>query len=90
MPGTGGIPVQIGDKFEACYASGDSEERFCTKGKLRVCFPEIIQVMDIGDTVIFDDGKMTAIVREKSDTKAIIECSEILSGEDTFTLGGRK
>lgn len=46
--------------------------------------------MHVDDVVIFDDGKMTAVVREKSEDKAVIECSEILSGEEVFILGGRK
>lgn len=29
MPGTGGIPVKIGDRFEVTYESGDSKNRFC-------------------------------------------------------------
>lgn len=60
-----GITVSIGDKLEVSYASGSDTERFCIPGKLRVCFPEIVDVMQVGDIVIFDDGKMTAIVREK-------------------------
>jgi pyruvate kinase len=28
-PGTGGIPVKIGDRFEVTYESGESENRFC-------------------------------------------------------------
>lgn len=46
--------------------------------------------MEAGDTVIFDDGKMTAKVQEKSEKKAIIECMEILNGDEIFILGGRK
>lgn len=46
--------------------------------------------MQVGDVVIFDDGKMSATVREKSEDRAVIECTEILSGSDTFILGGRK
>lgn len=46
--------------------------------------------MQVGDIVIFDDGKMSATVREKSGEKAVIECTEILSGNDSFVLGGRK
>ena len=46
--------------------------------------------MQVGDVVIFDDGKMSATVREKSGDRAVIECTEILSGSDTFILGGRK
>lgn len=46
--------------------------------------------MQVGDTVIFDDGKMEAIVREKNNGIAHIECSMIRSGETTFFLGGRK
>jgi len=76
--------------LEVTYASATSEERFCTPGKLRVCFPQIVEVMQVGDVVIFDDAKMTAVVREKSDERAVIECTEILSGSDTFILGGRK
>ena len=90
MPGAGGIPVKIGDRFEVTYESGDSENRFCEPWKLRVCFPEIVEVMEAGDTVIFDDGKMTAKVQEKSEKKAIIECMEILNGDEIFILGGRK
>lgn len=81
--------VKLGDKLEVEYAPGDSPDRFCTPGKLKVCFPEIVEVMQVGDTVIFDDGKMSAIVREVRE-KHVIECSEILSGEETFILGGRK
>ncbi len=85
-----GITVQVWDKLEVSYASPESPDRFCVPGKLRVCFPEIIEVMQVGDVVIFDDGKMTATVREKSGDRAVIECTEILSGETTFKLGGRK
>lgn len=85
----GDITVKLGEMLEVTYAPATSEERFCEPGKLRVCFPEIIKVMQVGDTVIFDDGKMSAIVREVGE-KHIIECSEILSGKETFILGGRK
>jgi hypothetical protein len=47
--------VKLGDKLEVEYAPEDSEDRFCTPGKLKVCFPEIVEVMQVGDTVIFDD-----------------------------------
>lgn len=86
----GDMTVNLGEKLEVTYAPGTSEERFCTPGELRVCFPQIVEVMQVDDVVIFDDGKMTAIVREKSGDRAIIECTEILSGKDTFVLGGRK
>lgn len=76
--------------LEVIYASANSEVRFCEPGKLRVCFPQIVEVMQIGDVVIFDDGKMSATVREKSENRAVIECTEILSGKETFVLGGRK
>lgn len=84
------ITVQLGELLEVIYVSNDSEERFCTPWNLRVCFPEIVEVMQVGDIVIFDDGKMSATVREKSGEKAVIECTEILSGNDSFVLGGRK
>lgn len=90
IAGTGGIPVKIGDRFEVTYESGESENRFCEPWKLKVCFPEIVEVMEIGDVVIFDDGKMTAVVREKWEKMNIIECSEILNGDEIFILGGRK
>ncbi len=86
----GDMTVKLGEMLEVTYAPATSEERFCTPGKLRVCFPQIVEVMHIGDVVIFDDGKMTATVREKSGDRAVIECTEILSGKDTFVLGGRK
>lgn len=86
----GDIIVELGELLEVIYAPATSEERFCTPGKLRVCFPQIVEVMQVGDVVIFDDGKMTATVREKSWEKAVIECTEILSGENIFILGGRK
>jgi pyruvate kinase len=86
----GDMTVKLGEMLEVIYAPASSEERFCTPGKLRVCFPQIVEVMQVGDVVIFDDGKMTATVREKSDDRAVIECTEILSGNDTFILGGRK
>lgn len=86
----GDMMVALGEMLEVTYAPATSEERFCTPGKLRVCFPQIVEVMQIGDVVIFDDGKMTATVREKSGDRAGIECTEILSGESTFKLGGRK
>lgn len=75
----GDMTVNLGEKLEVTYAPATSEERFCTPGKLRVCFPQIVEVMQVGDVVIFDDGKMTAIVREKSGDRAVIECTEILS-----------
>lgn len=86
----GDMMVALGEMLEVTYAPATSEERFCTPGKLRVCFPQIVEVMQVGDVVIFDDGKMTATVREKSGGRAVIECTEILSGESTFKLGGRK
>lgn len=86
----GDMMVTLGEMLEVTYAPATSEERFCTPGKLRVCFPQIVEVMQVGDVVIFDDGKMTATVREKSGDRAVIECTEILSGETTFKLGGRK
>lgn len=86
----GDMMVTLGEMLEVTYAPATSEERFCTPGKLRVCFPQIVEVMQVGDVVIFDDGKMTATVREKSGDRAVIECTEILSGESTFKLGGRK
>ncbi len=86
----GDMTVKLGEMLEVTYAPASSEERFCTPGKLRVCFPQIVEVMQVGDVVIFDDGKMTATVREKSGDRAVIECTEILSGETTFKLGGRK
>ena len=86
----GDMTVKLGEMLEVTYAPASSEERFCTPGKLRVCFPQIVEVMQVGDVVIFDDGKMTATVREKSGDRAVIECTEILSGKDTFVLGGRK
>ena len=86
----GDMTVNLREKLEVTYAPATSEERFCTPGKLRVCFPQIVEVMQVGDVVIFDDGKMTAIVREKSGDRAVIECTEILSWKDTFILGGRK
>lgn len=86
----GDMTVKLGDMLEVTYAPASLEERFCTPGKLRVCFPQIVEVMQVGDVVIFDDGKMTATVREKSGDRAVIECTEILSGETTFKLGGRK
>lgn len=76
-PGIKGLPVKRGDRFIVTYESGDSENRFCTPGNLKVCFPEIVEIMEVGDTVIFDDGKMTAVVREKSAGKGTIECTEI-------------
>jgi pyruvate kinase len=86
----GDITVKLGEMLEVTYAPATSEERFCEPGKLRVCFPQIVEVMQIGDVVIFDDGKMSATVREKSGDRAVIECTEILSGKDSFVLGGRK
>lgn len=86
----GDMTVKLGEMLEVTYAPASSEERFCEPGKLRVCFPQIVEVMQIGDVVIFDDGKMSATVREKSGDRAVIECTEILSGSDSFVLGGRK
>jgi pyruvate kinase len=86
----GDITVELWEMLEVTYAPATSEERFCERGKLRVCFPQIVEVMQIGDVVIFDDGKMSATVREKSGDRAVIECTEILSGKETFVLGGRK
>jgi pyruvate kinase len=86
----GDITVQLGEMLEVTYAPATSEERFCEPGKLRVCFPQIVEVMQVGDVVIFDDGKMSATVREKSGERAVIECTEILSGSNSFVLGGRK
>jgi pyruvate kinase len=86
----GDITVKLGEMLEVTHAPATLEERFCTPGKLRVCFPQIVEVMQVDDVVIFDDGKMTATVREKSLDRAVIECTEILSGETTFKLGGRK
>lgn len=42
--------------------------------------------MEIGDIVIFDDGKMMAKVVQKETNKAVIQCSEILSGKEEFVL----
>ena len=86
----GDITVKLWEMLEVTYAPATSEERFCEPGKLRVCFPQIVEVMQIGDVVIFDDGKMSATIREKSGDRAVIECTEILSGKETFILGGRK
>lgn len=86
----GDMTVQLGEMLEVTYAPGGSEEWFCIPGKLRVCFPQIVEVMQVGDVVIFDDGKMSATVREKSWDRAVIECTEILSGSNNFVLGGRK
>lgn len=86
----GDMTVKFGEMLEVTYAPANSEERFCSAGKLRVCFPEIVEVMKVDDVIIFDDGKMTATVREKSSDRAVIECREILSGNNTFILWGRK
>ncbi len=86
----GDITVHIWELLEVTYESGDSDERFCLPWKLKVCFPEIVDVMEIGDIVIFDDGKMMAKVVQKETNKAVIQCSEILSGKEEFVLWGRK
>lgn len=82
--------VRVGDTFEVTYAPGNSLERFCTYGHLRVCFPEIVNVMAVGDECVFDDGKMTAIVRGKSTGRAMLECIEIPVGSEKYILKGRK
>ena len=39
--------MRVGDEFQVTYAPGNSIERFCTYNHLRVCFPEIVAVMEI-------------------------------------------
>lgn len=39
---------------------------------------------------VFDDGKMTATVREIYDTYKVIECTEIAGGKESYTLKGKK
>ena len=82
--------MRVGDDFQVTYAPGNSSERFCTYNHLKVCFPEIVGVMEVWDSVIFDDGKMTAIVRGKSTGKAMLECIEIQNWDPKYILKGRK
>lgn len=82
--------MRVGDEFQVTYAPGNSSERFCTYNHLKVCFPEIVGVMEVWDSVIFDDGKMTAIVRGKSTGKAMLECIEIQNWDPKYILKGRK
>lgn len=82
--------MTIGKTFVISYADPKNDDHLCTETHLRVCFPEIIDVMEVGDMAVFDDGKMTAIVREKRGEKAIIECSEIAGDKNTYILKGRK
>jgi pyruvate kinase len=46
--------------------------------------------MSIGDLAVFDDGKMTATVREIYDDYKVIECTEISGGKEYYTLKGKK
>jgi len=46
--------------------------------------------MEVGDFAVFDDGKMTATVREIHDTYKVIECTEIGGGKESYTLKGKK
>ncbi len=71
------ITVAVGQKFKISYVSKHDPKHFCAEDHLKVCFPEIVDVMEVGDMVVFDDGKMTAIVTEIHDEYRIIECSEI-------------
>jgi pyruvate kinase len=80
----------VGKKFEISYAAETAESYLCTEEHLTVCFPEIVNVMEIGDLAVFDDGKMTATVREIHDTYKVIECTEIGGGKESYTLKGKK
>lgn len=82
--------MRVGDTFEVAYAPGNSTERFGTYGHIKVCFPEIVNVMEVGDECVFDDGKMTAIVRGKSSWKAMLECTQIPPDLEKYILKGRK
>ncbi len=84
------IVVTLGKKFKISYASEDAADILCTEDHLKVCFPQIVSVMEVGDLAVFDDGKMTATVREIHDTYNIIECTNIAGGKTSYTLKGRK
>lgn len=84
------IVVTVGKKFHISFASEKDENYLCTEDHLTVCFPEIVNVMEVGDFAVFDDGKMTATVREVHDTYKVIECTEIGGGKESYTLKGKK
>lgn len=83
------VSVAIGDQFRVSYAENDDANRLCTADHLKVCFPEIVSAMEVGNMVVFDDGKMTAVVREIDGNERIIECVD-LAGKDSYQLKGRK
>ncbi len=84
------LPVTLGTRFDISYASEQDENYFCTPTHLTVCFPQIVDVMEVGDMAVFDDGKMTATVREVHPKHKVIECTEIAGGKDSYTLKGKK
>lgn len=84
------LPVTLGMKFKISYADASNPEHLCTTEHLKVCFPQIVDIMEIGDLAVFDDGKMTATVREIHDGYKVIECTEIDGGKESYTLKGRK
>lgn len=82
--------MTLGKQFQISYASENDTNKLCTADHLKVCFPQIVDVMGVGDLAVFDDGKMTATVREIHDTYKVIECTDIESGKESYTLKGRK
>jgi len=84
------IVVTLGKKFKISFASEGDSQVLCTEDHLKVCFPQIVDVMSVGDLAVFDDGKMTATVREVHDDYKVIECTEIGGGKESYNLKGRK
>jgi len=84
------IIVTLGKQFKISSASETDADKLCTEEHLKVCFPQIVDVMEVGDLAVFDDGKMTATVREVHDTYKVIECTDIGGSKESYTLKGRK